>query len=126
MPPDLPALAIPTDVVRAPRTVGLRALEILGVRSGAVVEHCTGAERYLFWFIEAGASTEWDLSGTRAMPGSASGLVVPPAGVTQGPGPHWRICPGDGQWTTSVEALHAALADARSASLRGAGTPPCL
>lgn len=120
-PPDLPVPITAVDVVRVPHTVGLPTLDILGVRSGAVIDH----DGFLHWFIPTGTASEWDVPGTRALAGREFRGPVPASGVTRGPGSHWRICPGQGRWTTSIEALAAALADATASAHRGSVIPLC-
>ncbi|WP_051878923.1 hypothetical protein [Streptomyces sp. NRRL B-24720] len=97
------------DAVRVPRSVGLDALAILGGRSGAVLEDPLTAA--LYWFIAPGSRDDWDVPGTRILAEDAH-LVIPPHRRTQGPGPHWRVCPGDDEWVTEAAALQAALEDA--------------
>ncbi|MFJ8883591.1 hypothetical protein ACIRJR_09275 [Streptomyces sp. NPDC102402] len=94
-----------------PRSAGLDALGILGRRSGAVLEDPLNAA--LYFFIPRGAAVDWDVDGTRVL-GEDDHLVVPPDRRTQGPGPHWRICPAPDAWTTDPAALQAALQDAVS------------
>lgn len=95
------------DVIRVPRSLGLAAMSILGSRCGAVVEDRT----VLYYFVPVGTAAEWRMVATRAL-GAGTSLTIPPARRTQGPGPHWRITPGDGRWVTNPEALAAALEDA--------------
>ncbi|MGW7363607.1 hypothetical protein ACWGI8_09295 [Streptomyces sp. NPDC054841] len=97
------------DAVRVPRSVGLTALGILGSRSGAVIEDPNSM--VLYWFVAPGSSAGWDVTNTRAL-GQDAFVAVPLPRRTQGPGPHWRICPGDGAWSTDVKALRAAIGDA--------------
>lgn len=97
------------DAVRVPRSIGLDALSILGGRSGAVLEDPSAAT--LYWFIPQGSSVGWDVPNTRALE-QEDHIVIPPARRTKGPGPYWRICPGDGAWVTESAALRAALLDA--------------
>lgn len=97
------------DAVRVPRSVGLAAVTILGVRSGAVIED--PREPCLYWFIAAGSAGEWAVDNTQLLQAGAF-LSVPPARRTDGPGPYWRICPGDTDWLTDVGALRAAVEDA--------------
>ncbi|MFF3123387.1 hypothetical protein ACFVRD_13670 [Streptomyces sp. NPDC057908] len=97
------------DAVRVPRSVGLDALAILGGRSGAVLEDPLSAA--LYWFIPPGNAVTWDVAGTRVLDEDAH-LVIPPVRRTQGPGPHWRVCPAAEVWTTEAAALQAALEDA--------------
>lgn len=97
------------DAIRVPRSVGLDALAILGRRSGAVLEDPLTAA--LYFFVPSRAVAEWDVAGTRVL-GDGDHVVIPPLRRTQGPGPHWRICPGDDGWATDRAALRAALEDA--------------
>jgi hypothetical protein len=106
---ELKAAGIDWDAIRVPRAIGLQALKILGPRSGAVIED--PFERALYWFVIAGASSGWAIPDTRAL-GVTQHLTVPPRRRACGPGPHWRICPGQGRWLTDLGALHAALEDA--------------
>ncbi|MFF4661931.1 hypothetical protein [Streptomyces sp. NPDC001282] len=100
---------IACDAIRVPRSVGLDALAILGGRSGAVLEDPPA----LYWFIPLGRGAEWNVAGTRVLDDDA-GLAIPPSRRTQGPGPHWRVCPADGMWITDAAALQAALEDVSS------------
>ncbi|MFI7366491.1 hypothetical protein ACIBO4_30530 [Streptomyces sp. NPDC050149] len=95
--------------VRVPRSIGLDALAMLGGQSGAVLEDPLSAS--LYWFIPQGASSEWDVPNTTAGEQEAY-LAFPPVRRTEGPGLHWRICPGEGAWVTEPAALRAALLDA--------------
>lgn len=97
--------------IRVPRSVGLDALAILGSRSGAVLEDPIAAA--LYWFVPPGTTAKWDVAGTRVLAEDAH-LVIPPDRRTQGPGPHWRVCPSAEAWTTEAAALQAALEDATS------------
>lgn len=97
------------DAVRVPRSAGLDALAILGHRSGAVLEDPLSAA--LYFFIPRGTAADWDVDGTRVL-GEDDHVVVPPDRRTQGPGPHWRICPSVDAWITDPAALQAALQDA--------------
>ncbi|MGH4029365.1 hypothetical protein ACQB60_10570 [Actinomycetota bacterium Odt1-20B] len=105
----LQAVGVCWDVVRVPRHIGVRALEVLGTRSGAVIEDPN--EPALYWFVPTGAAAVWDIPGTRPL-GLNQHLVVPPARRVRGPGPHWRICPADGELITDTVALRAAVQDA--------------
>lgn len=97
------------DAIRVPRSVGLAAMEILGTRCGAVVEDSNAAAVY--FFTPVGTESAWEVENTRAL-GYGSTVTIPPARRTQGPGPHWRMCPGDGSWHTDPAALRAAIEDA--------------
>jgi hypothetical protein len=97
------------DVIRVPRSVGLAAMAILGTRCGAVVEDSVGSAVY--YFTPPGTAVAWDVVNTRAL-GPGASVAIPPARRTEGPGVHWRVCPGDGHWITDPAALEAAIADA--------------
>jgi hypothetical protein len=84
-------------------------MAILGTRCGAVVEDPLSAAVY--YFAPVGSAAEWQVENTRAL-GAGSAVTIPPARRTQGPGPHWRMCPGDGNWHTDPAALRAAIEDA--------------
>lgn len=99
------------DAIRVPRSVGLAAMAILGTRAGAVVEDPLAAAGVVYFFTPVGTAASWDVENTRAL-GSGSTLTIPPRRRTEGPGPHWRICPGDDGWITDPDALAAAIADA--------------
>ncbi|RSS36736.1 hypothetical protein [Streptomyces sp. WAC08241] len=94
------------DAVRVPRSIGLLALATLGARSGAVIED----DRALYWLVPTGSAAGWDITNTTVL-GVGVKVLVPPARRTAGPGPFWRICPGD-TWLTDVTALRAAVEDA--------------
>ncbi|MEU5596712.1 hypothetical protein [Streptomyces sp. NPDC020298] len=99
------------DAIRVPRSVGLSAVAILGTRCGAVIEDPLSAAGAVYFFTPVGTATDWDVENTRAL-GLGATVTIPPGRRTQGPGPHWRICPGDDGWLTDPEALAAAIADA--------------
>ncbi|MFJ5876922.1 hypothetical protein ACIQD1_19640 [Streptomyces sp. NPDC093088] len=94
------------DAVRVPRGIGLLTLEILGARSGAVIED----ERALYRLLPTGAATGCDITGTTVLNAGAR-VSVPPARRMAGPGPFWRVCPGD-TWLTDADALRTAVEDA--------------
>ncbi|WP_175439147.1 hypothetical protein [Streptomyces vilmorinianum] len=96
------------DAVRVPRELGLVALEILGSRSGSVVED--PAEAALYWFVQAGSTDVWDIEHARVLSVGHT-VAVPPARRTSGPGPRWLVCPGEESFLTDTGALQAALAD---------------
>ncbi|MFE9476754.1 hypothetical protein [Streptomyces griseofuscus] len=99
------------DAIRVPRSVGLAALAILGTRCNAAIEDPLTAAGCVYYFVPAGTADTWDVENTTAL-GHGSALVIPPARRTEGPGPHWRVCPGDDGWLTDPDALAAAVADA--------------
>lgn len=95
------------DAIRTQKTLGLAAMAILGARCGAVVED--GAA--VFFFTPCGSAAGWSVEHAEAVQ-EGDAVAIPPARRTQGPGPHWRMCPGEGRMLTDPEALRAALADA--------------
>jgi hypothetical protein len=97
------------DAIRVPSSLGLAAMTILGSRCGAVVED----RGTLYYFVPTGTAAQWQADNTRAL-GAGVTVTIPPARRTQGPGPHWRITPGEGRWVTDDQALAAALEDART------------
>lgn len=99
------------DAIRVPRSVGLAAMAILGTRCGAVLEDPVTSAGVVYYFVPAGTARTWDVQNTRAL-GAGSTVTIPPARRTDGPGPHWRICPGEDGWLTDPEALAAAIGDA--------------
>ncbi|MEU2062918.1 hypothetical protein [Streptomyces sp. NPDC013455] len=97
------------DAVRVPRQLGLAAMSILGARAGAVIED--PAQTAVYFFLPVGAAATWDVKNTCPLYGGET-VPLPPARRMDGPGPHWRICPGDDGWLTNPDALAAAIADA--------------
>lgn len=97
------------DAIRVPRTLGLDALDILGARSGAVVDD--PRQPALYWFVAVGAAGLWEVDEARPL-GAGNFVAVPPPRRTQGPGPYWRICPAGTNWLTNAAALQAAVEDA--------------
>ncbi|MEU8589407.1 hypothetical protein AB0C59_20750 [Streptomyces sp. NPDC048664] len=99
------------DAIRVPRSVGLAALAILGSRAGAVIEDSLSAAVY--YLVPCGTAATWDVEvgNSRAL-GAGSSVAIPPARRTEGPGPYWRICPGEDGWLTEPSALRAAIGDA--------------
>lgn len=112
----LPAIPDEWDVIRVPRQLGLAAMSILGARAGAVVEDPMPSA--LYFFVPIGTAEGWDAQNTRAITITGGEQVpIPPLRRTSGPGPHWRMCPGEDNWGTDPDALQAALADAFGPSL---------
>ena len=96
------------DAVRVPVPLGLSAMAILGARCGAVLEDpLTSA---IYFFVACGTAKQWSVAGTKGL-GAGTDVAVPPMRRTTGPGPHWRVCPGDDGWVTDAKALQAALED---------------
>ncbi|CAK7286734.1 hypothetical protein [Streptomyces misionensis] len=99
------------DAIRVPRSVGLAALAILGPRCGAAVEAPLTSSGVVYYFVPAGTADRWDVANTTAL-GRGTALMIPPSRRTEGPGPYWRVCPGEDGWLTDPAALAAAIADA--------------
>lgn len=96
------------DAIRVPRSVGLAAVGILATGCGAVVDAPGEA---LYFFVATGAAEEWRAENTRVL-SLGSTVTIPPVRRTVGPGPHWRVCPGEDGWLTDASALEAAIGDA--------------
>ncbi|NUP40084.1 MAG: hypothetical protein HOY76_24490 [Streptomyces sp.] len=105
------------DVVRVPRFIGRPALESLGGATGAVIENPIGG--VLYWLIEPGAATEWDMSLLPSVEvwGATAYIEVPPVARTTGAGVHWRVPLRHDRHLTDPAALLAALKIATSAAL---------
>ncbi|MCL7427705.1 hypothetical protein [Streptomyces sp. YS415] len=86
-------------------------MAILGARCGAVVDDPLSPA--LYFFVPLGTAAAWDVQNTRALT-VGSTLTIPPPRRTDGPGPHWRMCPGGDRWLSDPDALRAALAHARA------------
>ncbi|MET7746724.1 hypothetical protein [Streptomyces sp. NPDC005385] len=95
------------DAIVVPRPLGLGAVAILGPRCGAVVDDLSN----LTWFVAHGAADGWPLQQATILAETRHTVAIPPVRLTRGPGPHWSVCPGDGDWLTDVRALQAALED---------------
>lgn len=102
------------DVIRVPHQLGVAAMAILGRRCGAVLAY--PPKDVLYYFVARGTAAEWEVDGTQAI-GKGGTLTIPPSRCTAGGGPHWRVCPGDGDWITDAHALQAALEDCISSEL---------
>lgn len=97
------------DAIRTQKSVGLAAMTILGPRCGAVVEDASGMT--VLFFTPRGTAASWSVEHSEAVP-EGDGVAIPPARRTQGPGPYWRMCPGEGRMLTDPAALKAAIEDA--------------
>ncbi|MDN3060096.1 hypothetical protein PH213_37395 [Streptomyces sp. SRF1] len=100
------------DAVRAPVTIGERALELLGKATGAVVADYG----LMYWLIKRGTAQYWrrlprvqalDSCGART-----AHIGVPPVTHTTGPRLHWRVPVGPDQYLTNATQLRKALAQA--------------
>lgn len=103
------------DAVRVQRAVGLTARSILGPRCGALLE--APSELALYWFVPPGEERDWAAVNARLLT-TGSTLAVPPHRRTEGPGPFWRICPGEGSWLTNAAALQASIEDAMAPRIK--------
>jgi hypothetical protein len=92
--------------VRVPLHCGASALAVLGSASGAVIED--PRETVLYWLVPAGATMGWNMRGTRPL-SRTHHLVVPDRNRVRGPGPRWRVRPGNGRLLTDVAELRRAL-----------------
>ncbi|MBQ1090647.1 hypothetical protein [Streptomyces sp. B93] len=97
------------DAIRVPRSVGLAAMTILGSHCGAIVEDPLSS--VVYYFVPVGTAADWDVVNTRPL-GVGAAVTIPPARRTAGPGPHWRMWPGEDRWLTDPAALRAAIDDA--------------
>lgn len=105
----LQAAGFDWDAVRVPRQIGMRALRILGPRSGAVIED--PREPAMYWFLRPGEAAGWQVPQTRPL-GMTQHLVVPPLHRVEGPGPYWHLCPVGDRLVTGRALLNAAVEDA--------------
>ncbi|MDC2961301.1 hypothetical protein PO587_43445 [Streptomyces gilvifuscus] len=83
-------------------------MSILGARCGAVLKDTISSAVY--YFVHLGMAKQWSVPGTKPL-GAGSNVAVPPLRRVAGPGPYWRVCPGDDDWGTDAAALQAALED---------------
>lgn len=106
------------DAVRAERTIGERALTLLGDDTGAVIKHTGGTT--LYWLIATDTARSWHLRQVRVLTklvDESIYLGVPPADWHEGPRPHWRVPLGPGRYLTDTQRLWDALAAAVRAEL---------
>ncbi|ATL82732.1 hypothetical protein [Streptomyces malaysiensis] len=101
------------DAISAPTTVADRALELLGGRSGAVIQDDTYGKTY--WLIGIDTARSWCIRQIRlltALADETTLLGVPP--VTWGPEhrTHWRIPLGPNRYLTGTDQLARALRQA--------------
>ncbi|MET7904928.1 hypothetical protein ABZS86_27095 [Streptomyces sp. NPDC005355] len=100
------------DAVRAPATVGERALELLGRRAGAVIADYS----LMYWLVHPQDADYWPrLEGVQVLTpdsGETTYVGVPPVSHTSGPRLHWRLPVGPRHYFTNGELLYEALARA--------------
>ncbi|WP_369232638.1 hypothetical protein AB5J56_11735 [Streptomyces sp. R21] len=103
------------DAVRVPLTLGNKALEHLGDRTGAVIKDGFGS--CLYWLIRPGTAADWNLAQVKVL-GPGSHVAVPPLHRVTGPGLYWQVPPSrDREWT-SAALLHTALRTSLSPETR--------
>ncbi|MFF5588657.1 hypothetical protein [Streptomyces hygroscopicus] len=110
------------DAVSAPVPVADRALELLGDRSGAVIQDDTYGKCY--WLIGIDTARSWCLRQVRvltALTDEGTLLGVPPASWGAEHRTHWRIPLGAGRYLTDTHHLARALRQAVDEVL---GPPP--
>ncbi|WP_069866032.1 hypothetical protein [Streptomyces malaysiensis] len=101
------------DAISAPTPVADRALELLGGRSGAVIQDDTYGKTY--WLIGIDTARSWCIRRIRlltALADETTLLGVPP--VSWGPEhrTHWRIPLGPNRYLTGTDQLARALRQA--------------
>ncbi|MFE9373134.1 hypothetical protein ACFYM2_25675 [Streptomyces sp. NPDC006711] len=94
------------DVVRAPLSLGLVALELLGDDCGAVI--CDPWARTLYFLVEPSSTADWQVPRTTAG-STATYLTVPPLDGRD-PQLHWKRSPTQDRVITNTELLRTALA----------------
>jgi hypothetical protein len=94
------------DAVRVPLTAGIRILEHLGPRTGAVIEDGYGG--ILYWLVPPGAADTWHIPPAQIL-GPGSYVAIPPRHRMYAPGLHWRVQPTRTRHWTDPAALHTAL-----------------
>ncbi|WP_240813235.1 hypothetical protein [Streptomyces sp. DASNCL29] len=101
------------DAVRAPASIGERALEALGGATGAVIADYA----QMYWLIMAGSAQYWRrLPHVQALSADPTSYIgVPPVSRTTGPILHWRVPLGPDRYLTNSSLLRGALAQAVAA-----------
>ncbi|MGA6154414.1 hypothetical protein ACPEIC_13840 [Stenotrophomonas sp. NPDC087984] len=103
------------DAIRAPASIGERALEVLGEATGAVIADYA----QMYWLITAGSAQYWRrLPQVQALSGAPISYIgIPSIDRTTGPNLHWRVPFGQGPYLTNSAILRGALAQAIAAEL---------
>ncbi|MCT9091580.1 hypothetical protein N4G70_22305 [Streptomyces sp. ASQP_92] len=96
------------DVVRAPLTLGLVAVERLGEDCGAVI--CDPWARTLYFLVDPCSTAGWQVPRTFA--GSTATYVTVPPLDGRDPQLHWQRSPAESRIITRTEQLRTALAGA--------------
>ncbi|MBP8534851.1 hypothetical protein [Streptomyces sp. MK37H] len=101
------------DAISAPTPVADRALELLGDRSGAVIQD--GAYGKTYWLIGIDTARGWRMRQIRVLTARADEttlLGVPPASWGPEQQTHWRIPLGPNRYLTDPQHLARALRQA--------------
>ncbi|MET9218669.1 hypothetical protein ABZX65_07785 [Streptomyces sp. NPDC003300] len=113
------------DAIRAPETIGRRAIAFLveaGQQLGPVILDDGGPEPRMYFLASVGASEGWDEPATVAL-GRSCHVVVPPAHRISPPGLHWHSLPTQPRVFARADSLRRALAKARKEQ-QGPSFPP--
>ena len=97
------------DAVRMASDLGTPVLELLGDRSGAVIEDTNS--RLMYWLVRPGANAgRWPHRQVQVLTETPAMLsyVGVPGTARSGPGPCWRV-PPDGAYLTDTVELEAAV-----------------
>lgn len=97
------------SAVRVPAALGTLVLELLGDRTGAVIEDGYGG--IMYWLVPPGDAADRRLPGGQVL-GRGSHVAVPPPSRTSGPGLYWRVPLSHDSYRTDTARLRAALTEA--------------
>ncbi|MCQ8191110.1 hypothetical protein [Streptomyces rugosispiralis] len=103
------------DAIAAPTPVADRALELLGDRSGAVIQDDTYGKTYWLIGIDTSTARSWRMRGVRILAELADEgtlLGVPPASWGAEHRTYWRIPLGPDRYLTDTNHLVRALSQA--------------
>ncbi|EXU68782.1 hypothetical protein Z951_07915 [Streptomyces sp. PRh5] len=103
------------DAISAPTPVADRALELLGDRSGAVIQDDTYGKTYWLIAVDTSTARSWRMRGVRILAELADEgtlLGVPPASWRAEHKTYWRIPLGPNRYLTDTHHLVLALRQA--------------
>ncbi|MBB4781273.1 hypothetical protein [Streptomyces rapamycinicus] len=103
------------DAISAPTAVADRALELLGDRSGAVIQDDTYGKAYWLIGIDTSTASSWRMRGVRILTELADEgtlLGLPPAAWGPEHQTYWRIPLGPNRYLTDTHHLVLALRQA--------------
>ncbi|MFJ1990013.1 hypothetical protein [Streptomyces asiaticus] len=103
------------DAIAAPTPVADRALELLGDRSGAVIQDDTYGKTYWLIAVDTSTARSWRMRGVRILAELADEgtlLGVPPASWRAEHKTYWRIPLGPNRYLTDTHHLVLALRQA--------------